>query len=100
MEIEVAMTYNEYFEGNRLFCLNTTTYRRVCFWLIWYGYPILAIAFALLTVLIWIGERRFSSFLVIEFAVSVFFSGADLLIREEFANCTNCRPKIWPERLF
>jgi hypothetical protein len=27
----------------------------------------------LLTVLIWIGERRFSSFLLIEFAVSVFF---------------------------
>lgn len=56
-----------------MFNLNTTTYRRFCFYLIWYGYPILAAAFALLTVLIWIGERRFSSFLLIEFAVSVFF---------------------------
>ncbi len=73
MEIEVAMTYDEYFEGNRLFNLITTTYRRVCFYLIWYGYPILAAVFALITILIWIGERRFSSFFLIEFAVSVFF---------------------------
>jgi YcxB-like protein len=73
MQIEVAMTYDEYFEGTRLFNLNSTMSRRLCFYLIWYGFPILAVLFALLTIFLWIGAQRFDTPVVVNFVVSVYF---------------------------
>ena|ERR1700728_868401 len=73
MEIEVAMTYAEFFEGNRLFNLNSTTSRRLCFYLIWYGFPILVVLFSLLTIFLWLGAQRFDIAVVVNFLVSVYF---------------------------
>ena len=78
MEIEVAMTYAEFFEGNRLFNLNSTTSRRLCFYLIWYGFPILVVLFSLLTIFLWLGAQRFDIAVVVNFLVSVYFLWARL----------------------
>lgn len=78
MEIEVQMTYDQYFEGTRLFSLNTTRSRRFCFLLIWYGYPILAVLFAFFTVFLCIFGDRAISPIAWSFGGSVFFVWARL----------------------
>jgi hypothetical protein len=78
MEIEVAMTYDQYFDGTRLFNLNTTRTRCICFLLIWYGYPILAALFAFLTVFLCIFGDRTIGPLVWPFGALAFFVWARL----------------------
>ena len=95
MEIEVAMTYAEFFEGNRLFNLNSTTSRRLCFYLIWYGFPILVALFSLLTIFLWLGAQRFDIAVVVNFLVSVYFLWLGLLPREGSANCMSDKPRTW-----
>jgi len=51
MQIDVDMSFEQYFEACQLFCRKATTpWRRFNYWLLIYGYPILGAIFALLAV--------------------------------------------------
>jgi hypothetical protein len=73
IEIEVEMTYEQYFECNRLFCSKTTTrFRRFSSFLRQYFYPVLGALFALLAITNWIHGGP-SSVVIGNFLFSAFF---------------------------
>lgn len=73
MRIDVDMSYEQYFEANRLFCLKTTRKRRWNFLAMWYLYPLLAALFGLLAVKDWFVEHRMSGTVWFNLALSVVF---------------------------
>ena len=73
IRIEVASTYEEYFESTRLLNLYTTVRRRRNFQLLWYAYPAFGAVFALLTVFTWTMERRLTSGVILNICAAAFF---------------------------
>jgi hypothetical protein len=73
MQIEVDMTFEQYFEATRLLCLHSTKTRRFNYIFIWYVYPIMGAVFALVAVYFWISEKNFSTPVIINIAASIFF---------------------------
>jgi len=73
MQLEVDVSYEQYFEATRLLHLHTTRKRRWNFLFAWYGYPILGVVFAILTVLLWSTDRRLSPSVVFNIGATIFF---------------------------
>jgi hypothetical protein len=74
MQIEVDMTYKQYFEATRLMLLNTTAKRRWNYWCLWYVYPVLGTVFAFLTVFMWIiDDRRITGTVLFNLLAAFFF---------------------------
>jgi YcxB-like protein len=73
MQMEVDLSHEQYFEATRLSHLHTTRKRRWSFLIAWYGYPILGVVFALLTVLVWLSDQRLSSGVVFNLCATIFF---------------------------
>jgi hypothetical protein len=73
MQIDVDMSFEQYFEACQLFCLKTTRWRRINYRAVMWAYPILGAVFALLAILTAIGNRGLSSAVSWQVAASVFF---------------------------
>jgi hypothetical protein len=72
MQIDVDMSFEQYFEANQLFCLKTTRWRRFNYLFLAYVYPILGTVFAILAVQMAIVQHAISGALV-QLAFSLFF---------------------------
>lgn len=87
MQIEVDMSYEQYFEANRLMCLKTTSGRKWNFLFMWYGCPVLCIGCALFAVLIWIWDRQVNGSVWIEFGASAYFLWCRLYFPIKIRKC-------------
>ncbi len=61
MRIDVGYTLEEFEEGNTFLLLNTTLNRRVCYYLIKFGYPVLGLVFLGLAIFFWMSDRVFTT---------------------------------------
>jgi hypothetical protein len=73
MQIDVEMSFEQYFEVCRIFGTKTTRSRRINYWALMWGFPILGVVFALLAVLMVVTERGSTSWIIFPLAASVFF---------------------------
>lgn len=71
IEIEVETTYEQFLECNRLFCQKTTWSRRFGYFLMQYVYPAIGAIFAVLAVMMWTGQRRLGTNVVILMACAM-----------------------------
>jgi hypothetical protein len=72
MQIDIDMSFEQYFEANQLFCRkSTTSWRRFNYWMLIYGYPVLGAVFALLAVQLVLQRAIVGA--LIEFLCSIFF---------------------------
>jgi hypothetical protein len=73
MQMEVNLSYEQYFEANRLLHLHTTRRRSQNFWCVWYGYPALGVVFAFLTIIEWLTARQLNGSIIFNIGATVFF---------------------------
>jgi hypothetical protein len=73
MQMEVDLSYEQYFDANRLLHLHTTRRRRWNFWIVWYGYPALGVVFAFLTIIEWLTARQLTGSIIFNIGATIFF---------------------------
>ena len=99
MQIYADMTYEQYFEANRLWLLNTTRKRRWNFWALMYVYPVLGVWFALIAVVLWLVDHHLDWAAWMSIGASVFYFCRRFYFPIKVRKCYDRAAKQYPKRM-